>query len=124
MRKTSLVTGGAQGIGRAIVEAFVARGDRVFVFDYQQPSQPIDGVMYITVDVASCASIKQGFAALSEHVQSIDILVNNAGVTRDMLALRMSESEWDSVLDVNLKGAFFVPKNRLNAWLGSRLVTW
>jgi len=114
MQKTSLVTGGVQGIGRAIVDALQARGDRVFVFDRLDPSDAlvqelkVHSVDYIQVDVSSHESIKAGFATLFSLTSRLDVCVNNAGVTKDNLALRMSESEWDTVLDVNLKGAFFL----------------
>jgi len=109
---TSLITGGARGIGRAIALQLHKRGDRVIVFDCL-PDTEHDiytlrdlGIVYIQVDVSSSVSIKQAF----EHPElmgiSIDLLVNNAGITRDNLALRMSEADWDAVLDVNLKGAF------------------
>ena len=112
-RLTSLVTGGARGIGRAIALRLYKRGDRVIVFDCLHDTdhdvQTLRdlGITYISVDVSSSVSIKQAFEC-SELIdsQSIDLLVNNAGITRDNLAIRMSEADWDLVLDVNLKGAF------------------
>jgi 3-oxoacyl-[acyl-carrier protein] reductase len=113
----SLVTGGVQGIGLSIVKNLIARGDRVFVFDYIAQDDPRvlslleNKITYIQVDVSSVDSIKQGFQTLFQILDStnsnLDILVNNAGITRDGLAIRMSEQDWDSVLDVNLKGTFF-----------------
>lgn len=111
----SLVTGGLQGIGKAIVNALQARGDNVYVFDCVDLSSPLvadlteQGIKYIQVDVSSVQSIKNGFEQLGALLGSgpLDLLVNNAGVARDNLALRMSEQDWDLVLDVNLKGSFF-----------------
>lgn len=116
-RNQSLVTGGVRGIGRSIVQELQKRGDSVAVFD----CLPVDcsdvgsliasGVEYISVDISSAQAVKNAFELLS--FKHIDILVNNAGITRDTLALRMSESDWDSVLAVNLKGAFLCAQQAL-----------
>jgi len=99
----ALVTGGAQGIGRTIVETLVSRGDRVFVFDCIPKDderavslQPL-GAKYIQVDISSTESIASGFETLFSQVDTLDILVNNAGITRDMLAVRLREADWDAV---------------------------
>ena len=111
----AVVTGGLQGIGLKIAKALRQRGDNVFVFDYvkAEDSKVLDlnafGISYIQVDVSLAQSVKDGFEKLSELLgpnNSIDILVNNAGIARDNLLLRMNEQEWDSVISVNLKGAF------------------
>lgn len=113
----SLVTGGARGIGKAIAQQLHDRGDRVFVFDCLQQTEADvqelleQGIGYIHVDVSSVASIKAGFERL--HAETLDILVNNAGITKDNLAVRMSEQDWDSVLDINLKGSFFCAQEAL-----------
>ena len=121
--KTALVTGGLQGIGRAIVESFIARGDKIFVFDYipheddRVKELESSGVFYIHVDISKTGSIISGFeklfTVLDEKKLNLDILVNNAGITRDTLALRLKEPDWDAVLDVNLKGAFFCAQHAL-----------
>lgn len=127
--KNVLVTGGLQGIGRAIVDHLKVRGDNLFVFDCVSPqdSRVVElestSVTYIEVDIAEVDSIKTGFEQLyarldaqrenKEGSGALDVLVNNAGITRDALALRMSESDWDVVLDVNLKGAFFCAQHAL-----------
>lgn len=105
----SLVTGGVQGIGRGIVQELKDRGDNVYVFDICEEDDPrvqdlkkLD-VFYIKTDISFVESIINGFKQISK----LDLLVNNAGMTSDNIALRMSEKNWDSVLDVNLKGAFF-----------------
>jgi len=122
----SLVTGGLRGIGRAIVDHLSSRGDNVFVFDISSPSDPLvtnlisKHITYVQVDVSSPASIKDGFATLYESINSLDLLVNNAGITRDNLALRLSESDWDSVLDVNLKGAFFCAQQALKRMIKNK----
>jgi len=113
----SLVTGGACGIGRTIVEKLLARRDKLFVFDClptdseQAKELQKIGVKYFQVDVCSVDSIKNGFTELFKFLnsqnQNLSLLVNNAGVVADNLAIRMTEREWDFVLDVNLKGSFF-----------------
>lgn len=113
----SLVTGGCGGIGRAIVETLLERGDNVFVFDClptdNEKVQELKSknISYFQVDIANVESIKKGFSDLFDILknkkQTLDLLVNNAGVAADNLAIRMSEQQWDLVLNVNLKGTFF-----------------
>jgi 3-oxoacyl-[acyl-carrier protein] reductase len=117
MQKVALVTGGLGGIGRAIVDVLHARGDHVIIFDCVAPSHESvqqccrRGITYVYVDLADVSSIKHGFSQLS--IPTLDILVNNAGIAKDMLALRITEPAWDSVLDINLKGAFFCAQQAL-----------
>jgi 3-oxoacyl-[acyl-carrier protein] reductase len=112
----AIVTGGARGIGRAIVAelaregAHVAVFDKVFPGDFDQFAGEIiqrgRKIKAIEVDVTSTGATEQACNAVAEEFGRIDILVNNAGITRDRLLIRMSEEEWDAVLAVNLKGAF------------------
>ncbi|MFH1643671.1 MAG: 3-oxoacyl-ACP reductase FabG [bacterium] len=113
----SVVTGGCGGIGKSIVEKLISRGDNVFILDcLNSDSETVKyfkskNVYYFQVDLASVESIKNVFANIFEIInsknESLNLLVNAAGVAKDNLAIRMTESEWDSVLDVNLKGTFF-----------------
>ena len=111
----TIVTGGVSGIGRAIVTEVIARGDAVFVLDCVQESHEDvkklcdSGVTYIHTDISDVASIKLAFS----QIPKINLLVNNAGITRDNIALRMKESEWDDVMNVNLKCAFFCAQQAL-----------
>lgn len=119
MIQCSIVTGGVQGIGRAIVDALHQRGDVVVVFDCADAaSAPVHllialGIRYVAVDVSSAGAVLAAFEQLKEQGLQPNILVNNAGVTRDGIALRMSEADWDLVLDVNLKGAFLCAQQAL-----------
>ena len=114
-----LVTGGLRGIGRSIVGMFILHKDNVFLFDCvnSEDKRVVElqqqGVKYIQTDISSLDSIKNGFSKLFSFSNKLDVLVNNAGITRDMFAIRMSEQDWDLVLDVNLKGAFFCSQQAL-----------
>lgn len=117
----ALVTGGVQGIGKAITTKLLHRGDKVFVFDrLDEAHNAVSeiktlGAVYVQVDIASVESIKSGFESVFASLDKtdLDLLVNNAGIAIDNIAIRMSESDWDKVLDVNLKGTFFCAQQAL-----------
>jgi 3-oxoacyl-[acyl-carrier protein] reductase len=114
--KVAVVTGAAQGIGRAIAETLARRGADVVVADLQAEKAEATAkeiaadtgrrAIAVQVDVADNASAKAMIDRIMAEFGRIDILVNNAGVTRDTLIMRMKEADWDLVLNVNLKGAF------------------
>lgn len=108
--KVVAVTGASRGIGRSIAEAFAAEGARVACIATTQAGADSAaasmGGTGFTIDMSDKAAVQAGFAAIEEKLGPVEILINNAGITRDTLALRMSEDDWDRVLDVNLKGAF------------------
>ncbi|MCJ7704569.1 MAG: 3-oxoacyl-[acyl-carrier-protein] reductase [Desulfobacterales bacterium] len=113
--KVALVTGAAQGIGKAIALLLARNGADVVVSDInlekaQETTNEIEGMgrrsFAIKVNVADLKDVEQMVKAIVEQFGRIDILVNNAGITRDRLILRMTEEDWDAVLDVNLKGTF------------------
>ena len=99
-----LVTGANRGIGRAIAERFVAAGDRVATI-YRSGDLP-EGVLGVVGDVRDTASVDAAFATVEAELGPVEVLVANAGVTRDQLLMRMTDEEFDEVLDVNLRGAF------------------
>lgn len=114
--KVAVITGGGRGIGKAIALKLAENGADIVIneipsADYaEQTAEEIRalGVRVLTVygDVRSALDTKKLADTAVEQMGRIDILVNNAGVTRDSLLLRMSEEAWDTVLDINLKGAF------------------
>jgi len=111
--KVAIVTGGLQGIGKAICKRFLESGAKVAIFDViEEPAADIaqlikEGeILLFKVDVSDLAMVKKAVDKVIDKLSHIDILVNNAGITRDKLILRMGEEDWDSVIQVNLKGAF------------------
>ena len=118
--RTAVVTGGSRGIGRAICLELARRGANV-VFSYAGNTAAAEatrkelealGVQTRAVQgsVADPAAVKTLIDTAVKELGSLDILVNNAGITRDNLILRMSEADFDAVLDANLKGAFLCCK--------------
>ena len=113
--KVALVTGGARGIGRAIALKFAQEGADVAVCDVnkalaQATCAEIEALgrkaLALEADVTVFVKAKETVNKILDKLGKVDILVNNAGITRDNLLLRMSDAEWDAVLNVNLKGAF------------------
>ncbi len=111
-----LVTGGTRGIGRALVEAFAAAGADV-AFTYRSASAEAETLaaaltgagrraLAFQGDAAAPASAEEAVGGVLAAWGKLDVLVNNAGVTRDTLLLRMSEDDWDAVIDTNLKSIF------------------
>ena len=114
--RTVVVTGSGRGIGRAIAEAFHARGANVVISDVDQAaidktvSELGERALGVKADVRSADEIAGLLARAVERFGSVDVVVNNAGITKDGLMVRMDEKDWDLVLDINLKGAFLVTK--------------
>jgi NAD(P)-dependent dehydrogenase (short-subunit alcohol dehydrogenase family) len=112
-RPVGLVTGGGRGIGLAIVAAWARRGDAAAVVDREPSGEAAvraacgdTPFAYYTADVRDHARAGEVVADAVARLGRLDHLVLNAGITRDRVSWKMSEAEWDEVLDVNLKGAF------------------
>ena len=117
--RVALVTGAAQGIGKAVALLLARNGADIVVWDInlekaEETANEIRSIgrkaLAVKVDVAHWNDVEQMVEVILEKFAKIDILVNNAGITRDKLILRMTEEDWDAVLDVNLKGTFHCTK--------------
>ncbi len=104
--RVSVVTGGARGIGEAIVRALVADGGRAVVLDKSEPEEPLAGVRYVLADVSDPESVSAAFASIDECEGRVDVLVNNAGFQRAGLVGRLSYEDWSAVLGTHLGGMF------------------
>jgi 3-oxoacyl-[acyl-carrier protein] reductase len=113
-----LITGGSRGIGLATAQRFASLGDRVAVTYNSSP--PPDGFFAVKCDVTSTAEVDAAFTAVEQHFGPVEILVSNAGMTKDMLLLRMSESDFSDVIDANLTAAYRVAKRAAQGMLKAR----
>jgi 3-oxoacyl-[acyl-carrier protein] reductase len=113
-----LITGGSRGIGLACAEKFAALGDKVAVTYNSSPPPP--QFFGVKCDVTNADEVDAAFTAVEEHFGPVEILVSNAGITKDTLLLRMSESDFSSVIDANLTAAFRVVKRATPKMLKAR----
>jgi 3-oxoacyl-[acyl-carrier protein] reductase len=124
------VTGGSRGIGRAIALRLASEGANIVV-NYHANAAAANEVaervraggaeaQVVQADVAVAADVERLVAAAMDQFQRVDVLVNNAGITRDTLIMRMSEEDWDTVIDTNLKSAFLMTKAVLRPMLRQR----
>jgi 3-oxoacyl-[acyl-carrier protein] reductase len=119
-RKVILVTGGSRGIGAAISLEFARHGYNVVIADIvrdQEAEKTLEAIKnlgveayFVEMDVSKSESVSKGISEALRLAGRIDVLVNNAGITRDTYLERMKDEDWDSVLNVNLKGAFLCSK--------------
>jgi len=120
--KKALVTGASRGIGKAVAMKLAAEGADVIVTatSLERAKQTADQITLlgrkaipVKVDVGVASDVENLFQLVVEEFGSLDILVNNAGITRDGLLMRMKDEDWDSVLDVNLKGTFLCTREAI-----------
>jgi len=124
--KVAVVTGGSRGIGRAIAFMFAAEGAKVMICSRRQEAAEMvaseirsvggEGAA-VRADIARRSEVEGLIAGCVERFGRLDILVNNAAITKDALVLRMKDEDWDDVVDVNLKGAFFTTRAALRPML-------
>ena len=112
--KVAIVTGGARGIGEAIVRLFAKEGARVYSWDLLEDGETVvkevqaagGKATFTKMSITDKTAIEAAMAQIHEQEGKIDILINNAGITRDKSLSKMSEEDWDMVINVNLKGVF------------------
>jgi 3-oxoacyl-[acyl-carrier protein] reductase len=114
--KVCIVTGGARGIGRGIVETFAREGaKRVWALDVNDREFPtleaaFPAVKGAVVDVTDSAGVNAVVEKIASESGAIDVLVNNAGITKDAMLHKMADADWDAVIAVNLKGVFLMTR--------------
>lgn len=116
--RSVLVTGGNRGIGRAIAEAFIASGDKVAVTS--RNGEAPEGALAVACELTDPASITAAFETVEEAHGPVEVLVANAGVTRDTLLLRMSDDDWQQVIDTNLTATFHLARRAAKGMLRLR----
>jgi len=113
--RTAIVTGSGQGIGRAIALTLAQAGAHVVINDINRPAAEKTAAdaascgvksAVFTADIADPGAVGQMISDVAEQFSTVDILVNNAGITKDGFIMRMTDEQWDAVLNINLKGAF------------------
>lgn len=118
MSRVVLITGGSRGIGLACAQKFAALGDKVAVTYNSSPPPP--EFFGVKCDVTNADDVEAAFSAVEEHFGPVEILVSNAGITKDTLLLRMSENDFESVINANLTAAFRVVKRATPKMLKAR----
>ena len=125
----AVVTGAGRGIGRAIALKLAAHGADIVAVDLKTDfvQETVDEARKlgrkawaVAANVAEAASVEAAAGQILKEPGRVDILVNNAGITKDGLLMRMSEADWDAVLDINLKGTFLFTKEFSRAFLKQR----
>lgn len=113
MDKVALITGGASGIGKGITMELARQGNDCVIFDILNGEEAIKEIescgvkgLFKKVDITDYNCVNSAVKEVQSEIGDINILINNAGVTRDNLLIRMSEEDWNIVMNVNLKGTF------------------
>ena len=104
MSEIAVITGGTSGIGRAT--ALCLREAGYTVYELSRRPEGVEGLHHIRCDITDEDQVRSAVAEIMDRAGRIDVLVNNAGITKDGLMMRMTEAQWDAVLNVNLKSAF------------------
>jgi 3-oxoacyl-[acyl-carrier protein] reductase len=127
--RTALVTGASRGIGKACAQSLAGAGYRVVlaarsVDKLEEIANELKSggveTFAVEMNLGSNESIKEGFAKAAKEFGRIDILVNNAGITKDGLAVRMKQNDWETVLQINLSGAFYATQQVLPGMMKER----
>ena len=127
--KIAVVTGGNRGIGKAIASVLAQNGASIAICGTNEATLQESAVeigkhgvkcLALRVDISKAPEIETFSKTVLETFGHVDILVNNAGITKDNLLVRMSEQEWDDVLDINLKGSFLMSKAFVRGMMKAR----
>lgn len=116
--RTVLVTGGNRGIGYAIAQEFLAQNHRVAVT--ARSGEGPAGALTVRADVTDSSQVDAAFAQVESELGYVEVLIANAGITRDTLLMRMTDDDFDSVVDTNLGGAFRVVKRASKGMIKAR----
>lgn len=116
--KVAIVTGGAKGIGMEIAKSFALEGAKVIAADMGEMTYEQENVLYKKLNVTDSVGCKVFFDEVLAEYGHIDILVNNAGITKDSMTRKMTDEQWDAVINVNLKGVF-----NLTRYVGPQMET-
>lgn len=117
MSRVVVITGGSKGIGRSVAYKFAEEKARIIIMHYDPDESASEETLEVLsqkgveaeshkVDVSSFEAVAESFKDVLSRFERIDVLVNNAGITKDTLLMRMSEADWDAVINVNLKSVF------------------
>ncbi|MGE4320371.1 MAG: beta-ketoacyl-ACP reductase [Acholeplasmataceae bacterium] len=104
--KVAVVTGGARGLGQSMAETFAKEGAKVIAVDMMALSYEAENVEGYELNITDVEAVQKFFDFVVEKYGKVDILVNNAGITRDSMTRKMTDDQWNLVIDVNLKGVF------------------
>ncbi len=129
-KKVVLITGGARGIGRKVAEVYAKNGYDV-VINYVSDKTDVEGIKkeiekrgvkctLVKADVSKAEEVEKMVEQAIQEFGKIDVLVNNAGITRDCLLMRMSEEDFDKVIEINLKGTYLVTKQVIKYMMKKR----
>jgi 3-oxoacyl-[acyl-carrier protein] reductase len=115
LQRTAIVTGAARGIGAETARRLAADGHRVALVDIdaagvELTAKEIEGTLAVPADVADEQAVQGAVARITAELGAPTILVNNAGIIRDNLLFKMSQADWDDVMGVHLRGAFFMAR--------------
>lgn len=116
--RVALVTGASRGIGACIAELLRDSGYRVASFD--RGTDAPEGVYGVACDITDTAAVDAGFSAIEAELGPVEVLIANAGITKDTLLMRMSDEDWDAVINVNLTGAYRVIRRAARSMVKGR----
>lgn len=108
--KTAIITGASNGIGKAIVDIFIKNGAKVIGLDIVELNSWNENLTMLKVDISSTSDCERAYLKITNLVEHIDILVNCAGIICDAMTYKMTEEQFDRVLNVNLKGVWNITR--------------